>query len=97
MNKIYFIFILFLIPLVSAEITIGGKSTGEVPNISPVNILVPSAPINYSTVNVNTSQFAEVWITSEGDMDNVVDLYTTLDTRYVEVAGDNMTGPLGIG
>jgi len=43
--------------------------------------------INYSLVpTVNATQW---WITDEGNMDNVPDLYPTLDLRYLELDGSN--------
>lgn len=43
------------------------------------DIIFGSVLTNYSTVETNAS---EIWITNEGDMDNIVDLYATLDGRY---------------
>ena len=45
-----------------------------------------------NTTSSNSSTYADIWITNEGDMDNVVDLYATLDTIYCLLTGCTMTG-----
>ncbi len=52
------------------------------------------AQTNFSNESVNFSEFAEIWITDEGDMDNVPDLYSTLDLIYCQLIGCTMTGDL---
>lgn len=77
---------------VSAKITIG-ESTNSDDKI--INLQTPEAPaFNNQSGQVNAS---EIWITNEGDMDNVPDLYSTLDDRYVLESGDVMSGGLGMG
>ena len=59
----------------------------------------PDTPINYSTINVNYSQYADCWTTTEGVMCDVSDISTgdlTDDDTYVQVSGDSMTGNLEI-
>ena len=62
--KIFLVIIttLFLISLISAVRTGGGEIGID---------LIPETPINYSIQTVNAS---EIWITSEGNLDNVVDI-----------------------
>lgn len=63
--------LLILFPLVSAEVNIG-----ETPStIRGVFIEIPEAPeFNNATGGVNSSEFAEIWITNEGNKDNVADI-----------------------
>tara|TARA_R100001530_G_scaffold136210_1_gene115804 strand:- start:674 stop:1543 length:870 start_codon:yes stop_codon:yes gene_type:complete len=93
--KIYLIILaLAFIPyIVSAQVNIG-----ETPQ-DVVGVVIPTIELpgfNNDTGAVNSSQFTDIWKTAQGDMDNVPDLYPTLDGRYVEVTGDVMTDGLGI-
>jgi len=81
---------LLIIPFISGalEVGIGGDtSTGDI----GVN-LIPDVPTDFSIKNVNhsnTANFAFVWVTDEGDINNVPNLYGTLDLRYLELDGSN--------
>lgn len=48
---------------------------------------------NFSLTTVNAS---EIWITAEGNLDNVPDLYPTLDLRYLSLSGDNANQNINI-
>ena len=81
----------FIPYMVSAQVNIG-ENPQDVVGVVIQPIELPG--FNNNTGAVNSSQFANVWETAQGDMDNVPDLYPTLDGRYVEVAGDTMTDSL---
>lgn len=56
---------------VSAQVNVGQIET----DIEGVNIIVPDTPLfNNNTASVNFSAFADIWITNEGDKDNVADI-----------------------
>lgn len=51
---------------------------GDDGSANVINLVPPVAePFNNNTGSVNFSEFAEIWITNEGDMDNVPDLYAS--------------------
>ena len=67
---------------------------------SDFDFTYPTTPINYSTVSSNhslTSDFAQYWITNEGNLDNIPDLYPTTDLRYLELDGSNANTNIDIG
>lgn len=84
MYKKYFC-IIFLVVLmfncILAEVIIEGQSTES---INGVSIEIPEKVFNNATGSVNKS---EIWITNEGDMNNVADLIPTLDSDYVRQDG----------
>jgi len=82
----YKFLILFLIclGLVSAAVMIN-----EDEEISGVDIEIPVSPFDNATAFVNSSHFADIWITAEGNMDDVLDLYSTLDNKYLNLSGTN--------
>lgn len=59
---------------VSAQVDVG-QIIGDVDGVS---IIIPETPLfNNNTIGVNSSEFANIWITSNGHMDNIPDLYPT--------------------
>lgn len=92
--SILLFFVSFL--LVSANVEIGEGET----TIDGVEIVFPKPPaFMNNTGSVNKSQFAEIWVTNEGDKDNVADISTselTDDNTYAEITGDAFTGNVAI-
>lgn len=93
---IFFVILIITSAYAQVQITDPSRQTDRV-----INLQIPEPPIfNNATANVNSSEFAHIWITNEGNMDNVPDLYPTLDTRFcrfedcVNISGDTMTGDL---
>ena len=89
--------LIFLIGIVKAQIEIGiPKDTVD----RTINLESPPISI-YTILNttvVNSSQYADIWVTAEGNKDDVSDISTselTDDNTYVRVNGDTMTGSLG--
>ncbi len=77
------------------------SNEGEVRRLFNLDPLVDLADFNNNTGNVNSSIFAEIWITDEGNKDNVIDLLTsefTNDLRWTNttdmrtICGFSMTG-----
>jgi len=56
----------------------------SIPNVSAFTWNRPT--IVEANLNVNSS---EIWVTVEGNMDNVSDLYPTLDGRFLNLSGTN--------
>lgn len=86
--------ILFLIilslPLVSAELEIGFETS----NLPLVDIQTPALPtFNNNTAYVNSTS---IWVTDEGDMENVPDLFPTLTGEYLELDGSNANQDIDI-
>jgi hypothetical protein len=80
---IFIISLLILFPLASAAVLVG--QTSEV--IQGVTIEIPSPIVfNNNTGGVNSSEFAEIWITTEGNKDNVADI-------SLDEIGDVSTSP----
>ena len=71
-----FLIILFSFSLISAELIVGNTNTNN-----KIVELVTDIPINESTTS-QVFNMSDLWVTNEGFMDNVPDLYPTLDTRY---------------
>ncbi len=92
---------LILLPLINAEIQIGVSEDEGVNDIG-INFQPVVTPFNNNTGSVNFSEFSNlanfafIWITNEGNMDNVPDLYPTLDGRYLQLSGGTMTGDINI-
>lgn len=93
---IFFVILIITSAYAQVQITDPSRQTNRV-----INLQIPGPPIfNNATANVNSSEFAHIWITNEGNMDNVPDLYPTLDTRFcrfedcLNISGDTMTGDL---
>ncbi len=91
-------------PIATAEVSVGFNDL----NLPQVNIM-PEVPIfNNETLGVNhsttsdfatlagTADFAFNWITDEGTMNNVPDLYSTLDGRYLQLTGGTMSGDINM-
>ncbi len=85
--------LIFLISFISAGMVVGDTS-GENSNEKVVE-LVTIIPLNVSTA-LQVFNMSEIWITDEGNMDNVPDLYPTLDLRYLELSGGTMTGDINM-
>jgi microcystin-dependent protein len=91
-----FVAVIFTISAAYAQVNIGQK-----PELTEAVIfehqgsqgggLGPNGSINFST-------YADIWITDQSNMDNVPDLYPTLDTRYLELdaSNDPITGNLEV-
>lgn len=97
MKKIGIIFLLIAsLTLVTAQIEIVDIEETE-RNI--INLMIPDPPpFNNITGNTNSSVFADIWVTVEGLMDNVVDLFPTFfsagflnDTANIDLSDNNIT------
>ncbi len=77
---IFIIALVFSTTISSAQIELPnqGRDNERIVNLDPIE----PPEFNNDTGSVNLSSFTEKWITDEGVMDNVPDLYPTLDTRY---------------
>ncbi len=84
-KKIYItgLIFIFLISFISAELVVG-----DVNNDNKIVELITDIPINVTTTD-QTFNMSDFWITNEGNMDNVPDLYPTLDLRYLQLDGSN--------
>lgn len=93
-SVLFVAFTLLFIPLSLASFEIDNPS---LPRIKPPPQTIIS--FNNDTGAVNSSQYADIWITAEGDKDDVSDILTselTDDNTYVEITGDDMTGDLNM-
>lgn len=79
-----------LIPFGISSVIIGEEDE----DIQGVSIRIePEPTYNNQTAQVNAS---EIWITDEGNMDNVPDLYPTLNAVYCALTGCTLSGALNI-
>ena len=88
MKKIILLFLVFafmIFNFVTAQLEIITDGNDRVINLIPSEL----PGFNNNTCSVNFSEYADIWITNEGDMDNVVDLEPTLDGRYGQLASYN--------
>jgi len=87
--------LILLMGIVQAQIQIGDTTTST---DRTINLQTPPTSI-YTILNttvINSSTFADIWITSEGDMDDVSDLFPTLDAVYCLLTGCTITGDLNV-
>ncbi len=88
------LFCILFVNIVSADL---GFDNPNLPTVER-----PSSPIIISFVNgsgggggdINLSNFTEIWITAQGLMDNIPDLYPTLNAVYCALTGCSMTGDI---
>ncbi len=66
----FFLMFIFFIAFVYAELEIGNPET----EIRGVSLEAFEKGFDNATAFVNSSQFAEIWITNEGNLDNVADI-----------------------
>jgi len=78
------IFILIFVSMVSAGF---GYQNPSIPKITTPTPTVVA--FNNNTGSVNSSEFADIWVTNEGDMDNVADLFPTLSGSFLNLPGTN--------
>ena len=71
-----------------------GDTSGDSSNQKVVELFTET-PINVTTTE-QVFNMSDIWVTDEGLMDNVPDLYTTLDGRYLQLTGGTMTGDIDI-
>ena len=97
MKKVGVIFLLIAsLTLVAAQIEIVDVEETE-RNI--INLVIPDPPaFNNITGNTNSSVFADIWVTFEGLMDDVLDLFPTFfaagflnDTQNIDISPFNIT------
>jgi hypothetical protein len=62
-------------------------------NSNVINLQKEILSFNNNTGSVNSSDF---WLTDEGNLDNVPDLYPTLDDKYCELDGCVLSGNLNL-
>ena len=79
-----FLICILLIGNVSAQLRTGYESNTDL----TVGLTKPIQPINVTTGS-QVFNMSDIWVTDEGLMDNVPDLYPTLDIRYLELDGSN--------
>ena len=99
MRKIILIY--FILIAMSSIITSGEIEVGYNDNTQPqVNMEIPEEPNlkNVSYAFVNSSEYTDIWITDEGDLDNAVDIqgsWITNDLEWWDAIGNNWLYDLG--
>jgi len=75
--------ILFLTFITAIELDVGGSLEEPISNFNEVRFTTPDPRINATTTDLTFNK-SDFWITDQGNMDNVPDLYLTLDLRYLQ-------------
>jgi len=81
----------FLTFIILINFSFGLMNVGESEIKEGVKIEIPIFPFNNNTGSSNLSEFAEIWITDEGYMNNIPDLFPTLNQSYLRLDGGNTT------
>ncbi len=84
----FLIGIFFLTFITAVELDVGGGLQEQTPSINQVRFTIPDPRINVTTTDLTFNK-SDIWVTNEGNMDNIPDLYPTLDLKYLELDGSN--------
>jgi hypothetical protein len=88
------LFVAMALLLITSATAQFGYDNPALPRITPEEPTVIT--FNNNTGAVNTSIFADIWLTAEGNMDDISDLYSTLNGQYIRRDGaSNATEKIG--